>query len=954
MSQSLPIPVQRWLSLLLCAITAAAITVFVSNISFVQQAYASWGSILNTSPALHYSFAFLAGIGIKLMLDKFYISHAKRSIGFSWKYPPITIAVWFSVIAILVYVFISERYQGYLFDDELLHASLRYLHITIFACALYISFQEPGDKAKKVFTKSTVLIFLLLAICLVISGYCEMPWPLISTFILLYSIAVILRMRVNCSSEVVSTNNDIALSDSDNEFSDLEDFRAWFKDDSIIKNTDKLEQDLKVYANRITERLRNGGDKYEQYMAQHIALCGPFGCGKSSIVAAIANELKKSKKVEAELSDEEKLKVARQNKINWIHSDISTWGAASGSVAHVVLSHIIDDISQHLDMCAFRALPKHYTEALKSGGSFFQFASTLLAGPINIEQSFQKLNDVLEVTNHKLLITLQDVDRGTDDESAKRLNDIAALLDRLKDRKLSHINFIIAMGNTKIEHIEVLGKIADYVETIVEQDFRDKLCKWAELSTKEIFNKEMVLTNEPFIINFNRYTKLTSDIFSEERYLPGIIASNLIISMRMLKRIMRRVDKCWVNEKLLGEVAFDSLMLLMTLRELKPVLFNQFISNYPRLLNGTSSHINPVEGSRSIKEMLHDLVTNNSSPIENKVLTSLIECLVDLPDHLMEAKGNFAKKDGRDYLQGIGNSQYTVNYLNRILLEAVPKNELRDQEVLKYFKTVSPENAAELANHICTDHRWLVSFERFNDIFGVGDGIEDKNKRKSLAFAILDNKQAEKSGLFLPSSIFENTLLRTVVIEGHFEEVLNKLVGMASTQALLFRILTWHYDSLFIARELPSLFVKKDSKGDYFDVEELEDRHKIAEKAKSFTQNIDFRKFLIENLDQLNMESIEVIIKYLVFTQFDDSKFNFNEKRMENILSLCLNSVSANAILLLINNAQFSESEAIYFRQHPLKVTTDQKVDLKNKIQCFQHQDITENQKFKVINNLGL
>ncbi|MBB1436252.1 ATP-binding protein [Pseudoalteromonas sp. SG43-6] len=500
MSQSLPIPAQRWLSLLLCAITAAAITVFLSNVSFVRQAYASWGSILYANSVLHYSFAFLSGIGIKLMLDKFYISHAKRSIGFSWKYPPATIAVWFSIIAILVYVFISKRYQGYLFDDELLHASLRYLHITIFACALYISFQELGDKAKKVFTKSTVLIFLLLAICLVISGYCEMPWPLISTFILLYSIAVILRMRVNCSSEVVSTNNYIALSDSDNEFSDLEDFRAWFKDDSIIKNTDKLEQDLKVYANRITERLRNGGDEHEEDIAQHIALCGPFGCGKSSIVAAIANELKKSKKVEAELSDEEKLKVEQQNKINWIHSDISTWGAASGSVAHVVLSHIIDDISQHLDMCAFRALPKHYTEAMKSGGSFFQFASTLLAGPVDIEESFKKLNDVLEVTNHKLLITLQDVDRGTGDENEKRLNDIAALLDRLKNKDLSRINFIIAMGNENDIAAEVISKATDYREDILSSDTKTILVNFIISSLDVAVNSHQPKNNKHFYI----------------------------------------------------------------------------------------------------------------------------------------------------------------------------------------------------------------------------------------------------------------------------------------------------------------------------------------------------------------------------------------------------------------------------------------------------------------------
>nr|WP_306287637.1 hypothetical protein [Pseudoalteromonas sp. WY3] len=275
------------------------------------------------------------------------------------------------------------------------------------------------------------------------------------------------------------------------------------------------------------------------------------------------------------------------------------------------------------------------------------------------------------------------------------------------------------MGDTKIESIEVLSKIADHVETIVEQNYIQKLCKWAELGTREVFKKGMIITNKLFITDFDEYIKSNPSFFNEKRYIPAMRASNLIVSIRMLKRVMRRVDRCWSDKKLLGEVTFDSLMLLMVLREAKPILFNQFVRDYPIVLNGASLRTNPAESTRSIKETLDDLVTNNSSPIENKALTLLLECLVDLPDHLMEAKGNFAKKDGRGYLQGIGNSQDTVNYLNRILLETVPQDELRDQEVLKYFKTISPENIAELANRICLDHRWLVSFERFNGVFGV-------------------------------------------------------------------------------------------------------------------------------------------------------------------------------------------------------------------------------------------
>ena len=671
MSQSLPIPAQRWLSLLLCAITAAAITVFLSNVSFVQQAYMKWGSILYANPVLHYSFAFLAGIGIKLMLDKFYISHAKRSIGFNWKYPPTTIAVWFSIIATLVYVFISERYQGYLLDDELLFASLKYLHIALFACVLCISFQELQVKTKKVSIKSWGLLFLLLGMFLVMSGYYDMPWPLITTYILLYSIAVILRVRGNGSSEVVSTNNDIALSDSDNEFSDLEDFRAWFKDGSIITSTAQLEQDLQVYANRITERLRNGGDKYEQYMAQHIALCGPFGCGKSSIVAAIANELKKSKKVEAELSNEEKLKVEQQNKINWIHSDISTWGAASGSVAHVILSHIIDDISPHLDMCSFRALPKHYTEALKSGGSFFQFASTLLAGPIDIEQSFQKLNDVLEVTNHKLLITLQDVDRGTGDENEKRLNDIAALLDRLKNRDLSNINFIIAMGNENEVAAEVISKVADYREDIAKKDFTDLLVDYIY----ENLTRSKVLTVTPYSLESLddvRNNKISRIGF----YLSEIAELNkLISSLRVLKRILRRVNEIWWHNNLKGEVNFISLLMVLALREVKPSLF----SNYLNFIDSTKLNSELVDVEKFLEK---------DTPSD---LKEYLKVMLNIKINTVEIKDSDPPKErdiwllnpNKEYLQTVGCTNDMSYYIQRITRQSISNGECIDQDVIK-------------------------------------------------------------------------------------------------------------------------------------------------------------------------------------------------------------------------------------------------------------------------------
>ncbi len=683
MSQSLLIPFQRWLSLLLCAITATTLVIFLSKVAFVQTAYINLSSILYTNPVLHYSFAFLAGIGIKLLLDKFYISHAKRSIGFNWRYPPVTMSVLFGLFFIVSYVYVT--YSNEILAQLTAHAfvSFKFLSLSFLAAAATIIYQTKLYTEKPIFSVALCAVsafYLFSAICLVETEQAFWVFFCIAVAYLAMSVYLLCeQLKVSSAELIVESKEEPELT-----LESLKEFRKWFQDDSIIKQTEKLEPDLQVYANRITERLRNGGDKYEKYMAQHIALCGPFGCGKSSIVSAIVNELKKSKKVEAELSGKEKLKVAQQNKITWIHSDISTWGAASGSVAHVILSHIIDDISQHLDMCAFRALPKHYTEALKSGGGLFQFASTLLAGPVDIEQSFQKLNDVLEVTNHKLLITLQDVDRPVaGDENEKRLNDIAALLDRLRNKDLSNINFIVAMGNDKPEDFEVISKATDYREDIAKIDFRKTLASFTRASIDEAKNK---------------YSKIILYRYCPTHETNKLDQINVIIdSLRQLKKILRRVNQVWQSEKLMGEVNFYSLLMVIALRETSPTYFEQYRKADSYLESKIKSNEDDLDNVlREIAQLSkEDSGSSQSNIIKSEFIYSYLQVMLDVKK---DSEGKLKLDPSKDHEQSVGCTHSDVDYLRRILLEKVPSNELKDQDVMKALR--NGENKEKLNNYI--------------------------------------------------------------------------------------------------------------------------------------------------------------------------------------------------------------------------------------------------------------
>ncbi|WP_152996236.1 P-loop NTPase fold protein [Pseudoalteromonas sp. H105] len=542
----------------------------------------------------------------------------------------------------------------------------------------------------------------------------------------------------------------------------LEDFRKWFKDDSTIKNTEKLEPDLQVYAKRIADRLLKRGDQGGGQLkgAQHIALCGPFGCGKSSIVDSIASELAKSPKQSGE----------------WIHSDISTWGAASGSVAHVVLSHIIDDISQHIDMCAFRALPKHYTEAMKVGGSFFQFASTLLAGPVDIEKRFKKLNDVLEATNHKLLITLQDVDRGTGDDNEKRLNDIAALLDRLKDRGLSHINFIIAMGNENEVAAEVISKATDYKEGVAAKDCYEYLSKYTKLCLESALrpNKGREIDSYKIAggrgllkldsLNAGQRDSLSSELKRFEisiSYINGSIAS-----LRVLKKVLRRVEQIWQPGKLMGEVNFISLIMVTTFREVYPVQY----ARYQKLATKENQLLNRWSDPQSLKLKITDICKSNDD-VQSELLTKFLEHMLRIDWRENDAESN-SKQIVRDklidrgsikestasviieskdlkniqlnplrfevdssaiksekgsnnenlvmnpkfnYLQSVGCTNPAVNYLDRIQREQLQNTELSDQALIaKVIELRKSKDILEFLNKwLELDSDYRLGVERF-------------------------------------------------------------------------------------------------------------------------------------------------------------------------------------------------------------------------------------------------
>ena len=692
-SHLLSVTIKRWISLILCSVAASLLLFFLSEFKWLQTVFSSYSKIITANIWIYHASAFITGIAIKVLLDRFRVTHPKRTFKPNFYYPPITISIWLT----LIILGFSNFSRKTIFADIVLILESQVLsQLCLLISGICIALIVSSEKFRPSFIILTLISSMLYTIL-------KSPTHLIFELIVI-SYYLILLFFIFLDIKLTKTKNDNKVTEISKQevenLTSLEDFQNWFKDDTPINTIDKLEPDYQVYAKRIYKRLVYGGVETKQELAQHIALCGPFGCGKSSIILAVANELKKDTQVNEKVN----------TKSNWLHCDIATWGIQADHVAQVILTHIIDTIAEKLDMCAFRSLPKHYVEAMKGGGSHWQILAAMLNKAIDVETSLAELNGVLSTTNINLLITIQDIDRGTSDDTERRLNELAALLDRLKWKNLNKINFIIALGNENHEQAKIISKITNRTEQILKKDIRTVILNYIEMALKHAVNNNNIIilsdhtsgpdknelhtitikteedVNRIFVKDLNNDT-ITSPPYKEiSRNKNNLfhqeinLLSNIIDSHRLLKKILRRVDEAWKLDKLMGEINIISLIMLSTLREVKPNYFSKFQQEYDYLYKTAHTKI-PIE---NIQEIVTDINGN-----VDKTYTSFIIIMLGLVDINIFNRNTSATSKSIDNknktflmldprisaCQTFGSTDTNVDYLKRFNLEEIPKAE---------------------------------------------------------------------------------------------------------------------------------------------------------------------------------------------------------------------------------------------------------------------------------------
>jgi hypothetical protein len=435
---------------------------------------------------------------------------------------------------------------------------------------------------------------------------------------------------------------------------DPENLIKWIEEEKPIEHPNQDYFDHKSYAKRIAKYLCGNPTKT-------IGLIGSYGCGKSSIRNMVEYYLQ-----EKEASSIQKI----------IPCTINAWGVRDESITEFILKNAIKEVTRYTDCIDLMRIPARYIAFLSSTDSrWSNITSALLSHWKSAEELLSKLDETLDLTQYRLVIYLEDIDRNFMNEESKK--DIYALLDRLKECK--NITFVFAIGSDSNTSLS-LTRIAEHIETVSQpqpsiiiqiiRKVREYCLNWnganADIRCKlERDQKDRLdIDNWEYLSDVLKYIGKKNKTETDETLLPITAITLLLSNPRTMKLALRRSWYSWNN--LHGEIDIDDLLVTNVLRHGAPEVFDLLLSQHgkiekPKALLNEINEYYPEEswkGQAVIKLMQFLFPSLDTKGIDPDEITS----------------------------QGVFNSkakEYGIDYWQRIVSEEIPEDSPKDQDVLR-------------------------------------------------------------------------------------------------------------------------------------------------------------------------------------------------------------------------------------------------------------------------------
>lgn len=769
--------------------------------------------------------------------------------------------------------YIDNNYNGYLnnynfckdlisqfFNDHYFIISLFIITTFIF---YYLKTRKTGKNSFNVILNSlkyppTPLIFIMtIAVFFVMNN----PETKIITIVGLFGIILLLTLpllskKENNKKEITKNKNTKQKNKKEKTGNDI---IEWINsDEHSEKDFFNTEERFKY---QITNALETG---------KNILLIGAFGIGKTWILKKIENEYKKEK-------------------TPYIFCFVDSWGRDVKTLSEQILSKIVYEISEYVDITHLGCLPEKYADALERTSSIL--ASILRLGSLayDAEKVIEKLDNTLSVIDKKVIVVIEDLDRINNKDP--EWSYIEPLLDRLKNTE--NINYIVSIRNS--EELDAPKLFQNITLMALDQEkaldtlrkFRNKMIvSYKDDNLVDSYRKEERENQNNSVSTsvklYNKYLHFESiDIASASLDKEYFYLSFFANTPRKLKIVLKDIYDYW--KKLKGEVELDHLIFILAIKNIYPDIFNNIIKN-----------INYYEGfAKNSQLVIHkDNIDYKKDTYQEKDYAML----------LASALTNDSKK----VKQPFSNNRYIEKLIT------LKTDYYSDQQILKlgedYFEKtmVTAEDVVKTIDENNLYKRLFPLWEKY--IYRIYLSVKMSDEIAHKVNIVIKNMESKIPSLLfkLIKYIFKEDKKEEIKIKTCYEILNNFAVPEDTVKDLNHRL----FEKIYYKNSLEKIT----NIYDYFnEINEFKYSDFLELFKKESTKNNQFVKKLLENnsfksiyklifsLQKRTIENAENSIKISVEIK---SLISFDRKNIEwfldTVFDLANNEKNENAILIII------------------------------------------------------
>lgn len=469
-----------------------------------------------------------------------------------------------------------------------------------------------------------------------------------------------------------------------------------------------------------------------------IAVCGPFGVGKTTAINLAVEQLKNKNELP-----------------KLVHSNIELWGVEAESIIQYVLDEILIALGTEIDMCKFRSLPSHYLSAMNAGNTPSKIFAAFIHKPTSPDAILKNLSDVINASNLRLLVTIQDLDRNK--EALDSLDKLAGLLDRLEE--LKGIDYIFAGENTP-QFSDTLLRICPRRFDFPVPNFTDDIISLVDkLITKDLkqYYQDVLLS-------------------PELKTCPELV-NMLLPSFRDFQSLRSQIESSWENIK--GEVLLYDFILIQAIKNNRPKLYDVLYQILQGNISTEDLRFNAfikqyfTDCTPPLRSIIEDtfshfgLISSNGVPDENDEILGRVISLSNINDHLLSLN----KEPIHSILFSgfIDNGAFKQKMVYKTLTEVVKGDENALHDLCDGFKD---NNKRQLWAFSLKSYGWAMLHNQIEDI-----NIAKSLMRNAITLDVKEGSLRLLGSLMIRKSIQmnPNSGLRNYLFS---EDAIEDLVGL--------------------------------------------------------------------------------------------------------------------------------------------------------------------------------